>query len=334
MKGYPIRFAPIYKERIWGGRALERVYGRILPGTVPVGESWEVTDRPEGTSVVTNGSWAGRTLSELLTAEGPAILGTAATRSGRFPLLVKVLDARQVLSLQVHPPDRIAGALGGESKTELWYFTATEPGAEILVGLKPGTTREAFERAIPSGAVADCFHRVPVSRGDAMYLPSGRVHALGAGVLLFEIQENSDTTYRVYDWNRPGLDGRPRALQVPESLASIDFSDFAPGLVASPWVREGDVEVRRLVAGPPFGVDTFRASAGVRREDRSDRCRVLGVVRGKVRVGADDGGLEEVLGPGDFALLPADLRAAWVRVESAGGAGAEWLVATPGTGGS
>src|SRR5690606_21710760 len=137
--------------------------------------------------------------------------------------------------LQVHPPPERALQLGGEPKTEMWYFTAADPGAEILVGLKRGTTREEFERRLAEGTVADCIHRSPVRAGDAMHLPSGRVHALGAGLLLFEIQESSDTTYRVFDWNRPGLDGKPRPLHVRESLDSIRFDDHEPPLLPTAW---------------------------------------------------------------------------------------------------
>ena len=329
MKGYPLRFVPIYKERIWGGRRLESIYGRTLPGERPIGESWEITDRPEGISVVADGPWVGRTLRQLLEEDAAAILGDAALRSGRFPLLVKILDAREVLSLQVHPPARIAASLGGESKTEMWYFTSTEPGSEILVGLRPGTTRREFERRIAEGSVAACFHRIPVGAGDAMWLPSGRVHALGAGVLLFEIQENSDTTYRVYDWDRPGLDGRPRPLQVAESMASIDFADVAPGLVASGWCAEGATECRVLAEGPLFRVEARRGWDEATWYANLDRCRVVGVVRGALWVrGESEEDFGTRLGPGDFALLPASMGVVRGRVEG----DAEWLVATPGRG--
>jgi mannose-6-phosphate isomerase len=327
---YPIRFEPIYKERVWGGRRLEGVYGRGLPGEVPIGESWEITDRPEGVSVVANGPWAGRTLRQLLDADAAGVMGVAPLKSGRFPLLVKILDAREVLSLQVHPPASKAAALGGEPKTEMWYFTAVEPGSEILVGLRPGVTREGFGRKLAEGTVADCFHRIPVSVGDAMFLPSGRVHALGGGLMLFEIQENSDTTYRVHDWNRVGLDGRPRPLHVEESMESIDFGDHAPGLVAAGW--EGatgwgvGVERRRLVEDALFRVESRRGLAGAEGVEPLDRCRVMGVVRGALMVGGGELGAGVRLGAGDFVLLPARMGEVRVRLEE----DAEWLVAEPG----
>ncbi len=161
---------------------------------------------------------------------GAELLGRKTGNSEPFPLLIKLLDARETLSLQVHPPAAKAKELGGEPKTEMWYVAAAEPRSELFVGLKRGVTREQFEAQLAAGTVAECFHRVPVTAGDAMFLPSGRVHALGGGLVIFEIQQNSDTTYRVFDWNRVGLDGKPRELHVPQSLASIDFQDFVlPG---------------------------------------------------------------------------------------------------------
>src|SRR5215217_528612 len=212
---YPMVFHPIFKERVWGGRTLEALYGKRLPPDVPIGESWEIADRPGAESVVANGPLARRTLRWLMRQHRADLLGDAAPSAGdRFPLLCKILDARDKLSLQVHPPARAQEL--GEPKTEMWYIAAADPGAELYVGLKRGVTREAFEHGIRDGRVADCFHRIEVHAGDAMFLPSGRVHAIGAGLVIFEIQQNSDKTFRVYDWDRPGLDGRPRDLHVRE----------------------------------------------------------------------------------------------------------------------
>jgi mannose-6-phosphate isomerase len=175
--------------------------------------------------------------------------------ASRFPILLKVLDCEDVLSLQVHPPAAIATALGGEPKTEMWYVADAEPGAMLYAGLKQGATREKFVQALADGSVADLVHHVYPERGQFMFVESGRLHALGAGLLVFEIQQNSDTTYRVFDWNRMGLDGRPRELHVQESLACIDFSDFEPplqsptedgALASCPWF---DVRLSHLDAG-------------------------------------------------------------------------------------
>ncbi len=328
MRWHPLRFAPIYRERVWGGRSMESQFHRALPGGRPIGESWEIADRPDALSIVSEGPLSGRTLADLLRSDPAGLLGDAVPRAGRFPLLVKILDARDTLSLQVHPPAACAAALGGETKTELWYFTASHPGAEIFAGLRPGTTRDDFEASIASGTVDRCFHRVGVGPGDAMFLPSGRVHALGAGLMLFEIQENSDTTYRVFDWNRVGLDGSPRALHVAESLASIDFTDFAPGLVDSDWKQESTIETRLLTAGPPFRAEARRAPATASPTFKIPlpRCVILGVVHGSIRVLDDAAPLQ--LGAGDFCLLPAALREVTVDVTS----GTEWIQAEPNPG--
>jgi mannose-6-phosphate isomerase len=324
MDWHPLRFQPIYKDRVWGGCNLAEIYGRSLPPGPPIGESWEITDRPEGVSVVSQGPLAGRTLAELMSTDPRGLLGNAADRRGRFPLLVKILDAREVLSLQVHPPAAIAARLGGESKTEMWYFTGATADGEILAGLRQGVTRADFERSISNQSVADCFHRIRVRPGDAMFLPSGRVHALGAGLLLFEIQENSDTTYRVFDWNRQGLDGKPRPLHIAESLASIDFTDKEPSLITAPWIHQGPLENRSLVDDPVFRVEAWRAPVAGRHPLRLSRCVILGIVEGALSVRTSSG--EWRLRQGDFCLLPAALG----RVECEVDGPAEWLTASPG----
>ncbi|MFO1476504.1 MAG: type I phosphomannose isomerase catalytic subunit [Verrucomicrobiota bacterium] len=309
---YPLTFEPIFKERIWGGRSLERLYRKALPPAVPIGESWEVSDRPGDASRITNGPLAGKDLRWLMENHSAALLGKAAPASGqRFPLLVKLLDAREKLSLQVHPPADKAASLGGEPKTEMWYIADAQPDAELYVGLNPGVTRAEFEQKIRSGQVADCFHRVPVKAGDAMFLPSGRVHAIGAGLVIFEIQQNSDTTYRVFDWNRVGLDGKPRDLHVAESLASIDFNDFAPGLVDAESGTAGRFKIRPLVRHALFKVDHFRALAAESIVFRQPRLRVVGVLNHSVRV--TGGGATVELMPGQFCLLPAALESAEIH---------------------
>lgn len=224
-----ITFTPIYMERVWGGRELERVYGRQLPDpSRPFGESWEIVDRPEAQSVVNAGALAGCSLHELWTTRRSEIFGDGFPDYPRFPILIKVLDARDDLSIQVHPPAELAASLGGEPKTEMWYIADCDAGAKLYVGLKHGITRADFEASIIDGSVADCVHSISPSPGESIFIASGRLHAIGAGFLIHEIQQNSDTTYRVFDWNRCGLDGKPRELHVAQSLASIDFDDFEP----------------------------------------------------------------------------------------------------------
>ncbi len=297
---YPLTFHPIFKERVWGGRKLEQLYGKALPPGVPIGESWEITDRPEGESVIINGPLAGKTLRWVMERHPDELLGKARAAHGRFPLLVKILDAREKLSLQVHPPTATAAQPGGEPKTELWYVADAEPDAEIFAGLRRGVTRAGFERKIRDGTVADCFHRHHVRKGDAMFLPSGRVHALGGGNVIFEIQQNSDTTYRVFDWNRTGLDGKPRELHVPQALASIAFEDFEPALIQP---QRGqlvehelfEVQLRQAPAGSlcGMGVKDWRGPL------------VVGLVEGAIELRAEPHRLR--LWPGQFCLVPACL---------------------------
>ncbi len=227
----PITFSPLYMERVWGGRELERVYGRTLPDPDKrFGESWEIVDREDHQSVVDAGPMRGKTLHELWSDHREEIFGEGLDHLPRFPLLIKILDARDDLSIQVHPPAHLAEVLGGEPKSEMWFIADATPGAKLYVGLKAGVTRDDFEKAIAGGTVADCVHAITPQPGESIFIASGRLHAIGAGFLIHEIQQNSDTTYRVFDWNRLCLDGQPRELHVGESLASIDFQDFEPAM--------------------------------------------------------------------------------------------------------
>lgn len=277
-----LRFQPLYQERVWGGRALESALGRALPGSNPIGESWEVVDRPEAQSVVVGGSQAGRSLREIIAQHTADVMGPKWTATKPFPILVKWLDCRERLSLQVHPPASVAGELKGEPKTENWYIAATAPGAELIVGLKRGVTREQFERALADNTLEDCVHHFNVAAGDSILVHSGQIHAIDAGNLILEIQQNSDTTYRVYDWGRMGLDGKPRQMHVQQSLRSIDWADFEPEpLRAAPTSGTiADCEeftIRRVVLG-----------AGERLHLRSgEQPRLVSVVSGTISSASD-----------------------------------------------
>lgn len=287
----PIVFEPLYMQRVWGGRELDRQYRRELPDGAPYGESWEIVDREGEQSVVRSGRWGGKTLHELWTGHREEVFGAGLPESGRFPLLIKVLDARDDLSIQVHPPAHLAAGLGGEPKTEMWYIAGADQGAKLYVGLKNGVTRGDFEKAIEDGTVADRVHAIKAQAGDSIFIPSGRLHAIGAGFLIHEIQQNSDTTYRVFDWNRLGLDGKPRELHVEESLASIDFGDFEPGMDAPVGTVIAECEffrVEKLVLGAG-------ESAGNRE---AGRFSIFSVAEGEVTCG----GVK--FGKGDFFLLP------------------------------
>ena len=320
---YPLIFQPRFKERVWGGRTLERLYRKRLPPGVPIGESWEISDRPGDESVIANGQLAGRTLRSLMQEQGSDVLGPAApAASGRFPLLCKILDARDRLSLQVHPPPRASHL--GEPKTEMWYIARADPGAELFVGLKPGVNRRQFEDAIGRGDVAGCFHRIAVKTGDAMFLPSGRVHAIGAGLVIFEIQQNSDTTFRVHDWNRVGLDGRPRELHVAESLDSIDFEDVEPRLIGARTIEAGAFVVRPLVNHPLMHVDLMEAADPAELQPRKSRLQVVAAIDGSLVVRG--GGVSAPLQAGDFCLIPASVADATLQASD----GARFLMAGPG----
>ncbi len=305
---YPLTFEPIFKERVWGGRRLAELYGKPLPSGKVVGESWEITDRPEGVSVVSNGPLAGKDLRWLMTNHAADLLGDLVAPGSRFPWLIKILDCEDDLSLQVHPPAALAQRLGGEPKTEMWFVAEARPGSKLYVGLRRGTTRAGFEAALANGTVADCFHVVPVGSGDTMFVPSGRVHALGRGNVIFEIQQNSDTTYRVFDWNRLGLDGKPRELHVEQSLASIDFTDFEPQLVDSGWQQTSTGPARSLVSDPLFNVSHHHLVESDHFEVSFDQGGpvVVGVHRGEIEVISNTGSTRRRAG--EFALLPACLR--------------------------
>lgn len=258
-----LTFAPLYQTRVWGGRRLESRLGRSLPDpALPYGESWDLVDRAAEQSLVVAGPLAGTSLHDLWIRRREEIFGAcyAGHVAERFPLLIKVLDCADDLSLQVHPPAAIAPGLNGEPKTEMWYVADADPGARLYAGLKPGVTRSQFEAALSDGTVADCVHGAVPQAGDSMFVPSGRLHALGKGLLVYEIQQNSDTTYRVFDWNRLGLDGRPRELHVAQSLQCIDFEDVEPALQHGLQVL-ADCEhfrVSRVSTGHGIPADRFR----------------------------------------------------------------------------
>ncbi len=301
---YPLTFLPIFKERIWGGRNLARLYGKELPGTGPIGESWEISDRPGDESVISNGPFAGRTIRWLMRERGVELLGPMNPMPERFPLLIKILDAQDKLSLQVHPPAKLAKQLGGEPKTEMWYVAEAGPKAELFVGLKKGTTRAEFEKKLADQTVADCFHCLKVKAGDAMFLPSGRVHAIGAENVIFEIQQNSDTTYRVFDWNRvDAKSGKLRDLHIEQSLASIDFEDFEPALLPDRYSTDGSSQVRPLVKNELFHASVRRMSAGDPLRLPDNKMQILGIIEGRLRVVTEP--KPEIFFAGQFCLIPA-----------------------------
>ncbi len=301
-----LHFEPLYQTRVWGGRLLETFLGRSLPDAQPYGESWELVDREQEQSVVAAGPLAGVSLHTLWTQQRAEIFGAAYADhpAPRFPLLIKVLDCADDLSIQVHPPAALAPSLKGEPKTEMWYVAQAQAGAKMYAGVEPGVTRESFEAALTNGTVAACVHALEPAVGDSLFVPSGRLHALGAGLLVYEIQQNSDTTYRVFDWNRLGLDGKPRELHVAQSLQCIDFADVEPELHRA---GQGD----ELAACEYFVVT--RCQTGQGKQAKTGLFRLIMPIT-PVQWG------DASLAPGQLTMLPAK-----AAVEGAPEPQGEWL---------
>lgn len=301
----PIRFSPHYQSRVWGGRRLETVLHRTLPdAATPFGESWEVSDRTEAMSTTADGV----TLNDLWQKHRAEVFGGLKSDSPCFPLLMKILDACDDLSIQVHPPASRAAELGGDPKTEMWFIAHADPGAKIYAGLKNGVTRTQFDAALQNGTLADVVHVIHPRTGDCLFIPSGRIHAIGAGLLIYEIQQNSDTTYRVFDWNRVGLDGKPRQLHIAESLASIDFTDFEPSMQS------------RAAEGPLVSCEFFDVHLG-------SQATQLGCEGQNLTLAVTQGHLElagETFRAGDFAIMPSSMEDAARQITSRS-VDAQWL---------
>jgi len=298
----PLAFQPIFMERIWGGRKFADLFGKQLPPNKRIGESWEIVDRPEAQSVVRNGALKGKTLHELWTQDRQSIFGDVPD-APRFPLLIKLLDAQERLSLQVHPPEKTAAKLGGEPKTECWHVAAAKPGAEIFAGFRAAITRKEFENSLRTGSAADHVHAIKVKAGDAMFLPAGRFHGIGGGCVLVEIQQNSDTTYRVFDWNRVDDRGKTRELHVDQALQCIDFNDVAPKLIEPK--RELIVK-HELFEIQKWNLDSPREV--VPREQFAIVCCLSG------RLSCTD----VDLAPGEFFLVPASLQDRQLKPQAQG----------------
>jgi mannose-6-phosphate isomerase len=243
---YPLRFEPIYQYRIWGGRRLADLLSAPLPGNDPIGEAWILSDRDDHASRVADGELKGQTINQLLEHFQVQMMGKLAGRFKRFPLLLKFLDAREMLSVQVHPSDKQTDYIpkGEHGKTEAWVVLEAVSESRIYAGLKPGTTSENLHKAITSCTVADHLAYFTPKTGDAVFIPAGTVHALGGDIVVFEIQQNSDVTFRLYDWNHvDAKTGQPRALQVDQALACIDFAQGVKEPVVT--VMEATTPVKR-----------------------------------------------------------------------------------------
>ena len=320
MSLYPLKFKPRYLEKMWGGRKIETVLGKSLPPNKPIGESWELYDFPPGviepgdqwvSSEIASGPLAGRTLHWAIGEFGTDLHGDVPlVGPGQFPVLIKFLDAADDLSIQVHPDAEYAAAHPGTHlKNESWYVVHSDPGARFLMGLKPGTTREKFQHAIESGTVENHVNSVNVKPGDCFYLPSGAIHALGAGVLAAEVQTPSDTTFRVYDFNRvdPST-GKPRKLHVQEALECIDFSGKPPPKQPRSHVAGLFTTVSRLVTCPYFKLEKVRFTEGVEEPVPYDEPVVWIVLEGQAEVRVDGVREPTRFTRGDTVLLPSVMK--------------------------
>ena len=305
---YPLRFAPLYRRYLWGGRRLQSLLGKKLGEGDDFAESWEVVDRGADQSVVAAGPLQGRTLADVIAAHGRELFGRhfATLPTRRFPLLFKLLDCQRTLSVQVHPDDAAAARLDPPDlgKTEAWVILHAEPGSLVYAGLKRGFDRAALEREVRRGTTELCLHRFEPRVGDCVFIPAGVVHALGAGLVVAEIQQSSDTTFRLFDWNRLGPDGQPRPLHVAAALDAIDY-DAGPISAATP--RPTDLpHVQRLVACDKFVLERWQLTTP-QPIGGDDRFRIVVVVSGEVAVEQD--AATAPLRRGEVVLLPAAISA-------------------------
>ena len=304
---YPLTFDPVLKDYIWGGRNLEKL-GRELPDGI-IAESWDIAGHEDGTSVVNNGRFAGKLLTEVHQELGLDLIGSNcqwAQDRGKFPLLIKILDANRQLSVQVHPKDPYALEHEGNElgKTEMWVVMDAKPDAKLQLGVKAGTTPEQFRQGIEEGNLEPYLHYVPVKAGDHVCVPAGTLHAIMDGIMIAEIQQNSNTTYRVYDWNRMGADGKPRPLHVDKALDVIDFDKAEPSICPpAPISEENGVKRTLLCQNEYFVTERVEMASGAtfRGNCNGRSLEIWGVLSGSVTV--NDVDLTAV----QFSLLPAAL---------------------------
>ena len=301
---YPLQFQPEFKERIWGGRGLEK-FGQTLPEGA-IGEGWMISDHPNGITKVINGALAGTGLDVIREQYGTAWFGKngVSSKSERFPLLIKLLDCRDDLSVQVHPTDDYEQLPAGElGKTEMWYILSAEPDAKIIYGLKEHVTRDQLAQAIADGNIMDSLQEVSVKTGDAFYIPAGTVHALCSGVVVAEIQQNSDTTYRLHDYDRPGLDGQLRELHIEDSLAVIAYEGAGASYVDTTTMRAG--EWLTIATSPYFVVEKGVIVDQTTLSTSADSFEIIVVADGNGTIGW--GNQEQAISAGQCFLLPAVL---------------------------
>lgn len=273
-----IEFIPLYKERVWGGSRLRDSLKRVLPDDKKYGESWDIVDREDDQSIVKDGPLKDFSLRQLLEEQSDYLMGPSWPKQKPFPILVKWLDCQERLSIQVHPPKKLQEQLGGESKTENWYIAEALPDSSVYAGLQEKVTPKIFKEALEKEALEPHLHRIATTKGDSLFIPSGRLHAIAEGNLILEIQENSDTTYRVYDWNRLGLDGKFRELHIEESMLSIDFDDIKPSKISA------SAENRVLADCPEFRIQKICLHSSPLKLEANQEPKIISVVEGSLKI--------------------------------------------------
>lgn len=304
-----LRFEEQYMPRIWGGRQLASVFGKPLPPEGQFGEAWLISDHSNHESVVASGVHAGKTLHQLLIESPDQLLGANAkpTVHGRFPLLLKILDAREVLSVQVHPDDETAAQLGEPDvgKTEMWHVLQAEPGSELICGLRPNMTAETFSEAAASGVVQADMIRFPATPGQSVFVPAGAVHAIGEGILIAEIQQNSDLTYRIYDWDRIQADGSQRDLHLDKSAAAIHFGSAHSGPAVPLCYDQGGTQVDILAACRYFAAERITTRDHYTRQTRQDSFHIVLCIKGELGLAVGDDW--QTLSPGSSVIIPGEI---------------------------
>jgi mannose-6-phosphate isomerase len=303
---YPLTFTPVYQDYIWGGTRLQDTLGRS-PETAICAESWEVSDRPEGQSIVSNGPMEGTPLRELMQTRRRDVVGALKADVDVFPLLIKIIDANKTLSIQVHPDDASAAQHGGEAKTEMWYVLDADADACIYAGFDTAMTADAFKRAIDDDGVADVLQKQPVRPGDVVFIPGGRIHAIGAGCLILEIQQNSNTTYRVDDWGRLGADGKPRDLHLDAASRVINWTDTASPMQKAERLGRSTPgrEEWRLLSCDHFYLGQINVSAPTRLSSADNTFEILFCKAGTARIATGDTVID--LAPATSCLIPASV---------------------------
>ena len=300
---YPLLFAPVYKDYIWGGSRIPQTFNRPLPEGI-YAESWEISDHIDGMSIVSNGKLRGKSLRELLEKNPQQIMGSNVSGS-QFPLLIKLIDARQKLSVQVHPDAETAAKFGGEPKTEMWYMLG-ENESYVYCGLKDRTTQESFKAAIENGTSGKTMRPVPVKKEDAVFVPAGCLHAIAEGCLLLEIQQKSNTTYRICDWGRVGVDGKPRELHIEQGLKAIDWNNTHDPHISSTILEETDIlQCSEILKCEYFRMERLRISAPHEVALDGTTFHALFVSEGHAKLFWDDETID--LPAGTSVLIPAAL---------------------------